>query len=627
MEIMFGLIFFACALGFIPVAIWAFVLRARWQRTQQSLSEVEQELTTVRADSLAERERLKREFSKRLDDADAELSRERENAQAEAERVRTHFEAERDRLRRAVSKRLDDVDAELSREREKAQAEAERVRTHFEEEFRKAMSTFEPLLRFQGLANAEEETKRTLDEATKLASALKQQAETFSAASRSRSEIELREASNKLKELRSEADSILSKATKDARRILDEAHKNAERIAGNAYIALREKDALEQAIQAIRNVIDGYGDRYVVPTRSLLDELASDFGHLDAGVKLKSAREQSRRMVEEGHAAECDYAESKRRETAIRFVIDAFNGRVDGILSRTRSDNYGTLEQEIRDAFALVNLNGEAFRNARIRDEYLAARLEELRWAVASQELRLREREEQRRIQEQIREEEKARREAERVMKETQKEEEVLAKALEKARAEAESASAEERARFQQKVDELNQRLAEAEAKNLRAKSMAEQTRSGSVYVISNVGSFGDGILKIGMTRRLEPMDRIYELGDASVPFEFDVHAMITTDDAPSLERELHNHFEERRVNRVNLRKEFFRVSVLELRELAAAKGLKAAFTMAAEAREYRESLAIAQGSAERSEPMGLRRGLPGTAVKSGRTIDEPSGP
>ncbi|MHA7629953.1 DUF4041 domain-containing protein [Corallococcus sp. M7] len=559
MASLFAVIFVACGFGFIPVAIWAFVLRGRWQKAQQSLSEAEQELSKVRADSVAERERLKQE----------------------------------------VSKRLDDVDAELSRERESSKAEAERVRAHFEEEFRKAMGTFEPLLRFQGLANAEQEVKRSLDEALRLAGALKQQAETFSAASKARSEVELREASNKLKELRSEADSILSKATQDARRILDEAHKSAERIAGNAYIALREKDALEQAVRAIRNVIDGYGDKYVVPTRSLLDELAADFGHLEAGVKLKSVREQSRRMVEEGHAAECDYAEAKRKEAAVRFVIDAFNGRVDGILSRTRSDNYGTLEQEIRDAFALVNLNGEAFRNARILDAYLAARLEELKWAVTAQELRLREREEQRRIQEQIREEEKARREAERVMKDAQREEEVLSKALEKARAEAESASAEERARFQQKVDELNQRLAEAEAKNLRAKSMAEQTRSGNVYVISNVGSFGDGILKIGMTRRLDPMDRIYELGDASVPFEFDVHAMITTDDAPGLERELHKQFEDRRVNRVNLRKEFFRVSILELRDLVAAKGLQAAFTMAAEAREYRESMAIAQRGAE----------------------------
>lgn len=83
---------------------------------------------------------------------------------------------------------------------------------------------------------------------------------------------------------------------------------------------------------AIRNVVDGYGDRYVIPTRSLLDDLAADFGHAAAGESLKSARDHSRRMVETGQAAECKYVEASRRETAIRFVIDAFNGRVDGIL-------------------------------------------------------------------------------------------------------------------------------------------------------------------------------------------------------------------------------------------------------------------------------------------------------
>ncbi len=162
---------------------------------------------------------------------------------------------------------------------------------------------------------------------------------------------------------------------------------------------------------AIRNVIDGYGDRYIIPTRSLLDDLAAEFGHTQAGHALAAAREQTKRMVEEGHAARCDYAESNRRETAIRFVIDAFNGRGDAILSRTKHDNYGTLAQELNDAFALVNQNGSAFRNARILPAYLDARLAELKWAVVVQELRLKEREEQRRIKEQIREEEKARRE------------------------------------------------------------------------------------------------------------------------------------------------------------------------------------------------------------------------
>lgn len=509
--------------------------------------------------------------------------------------LRREVDAEKARLQEVARSHLAAADADVARERSAVRAELERLREHYESEYERALGELEPLRKYQVLADAEQGAQNELAGVIKLAQDLRQQANLYAEASRTRADAESREAGERARRLRSDADETLRKATEEARRIVDQAHKDAQGIAGDAYTALRERDSLEQAIRAIRSTIDGYGDRYVVPTRSLLDELAADFSHLEAGANLKTARDQSRRMVEEGHAADCDYSEARRQETAIRFVVDAFNGRVDGILSRTRSDNFGTLEQEIRDAFAIVNLNGEAFRRARIREAYLNARLDELRWGVVAQELRLREREEQRRIQEEIREEEKARREAERVMKETEREEALLQKALERARAEVESASAEERARYQQRVDELSGKLAEAEARNQRAKSMAEQTRAGNVYVISNIGSFGENIVKIGMTRRLEPMERIYELGDASVPFAFDVHAMITTDDAPALERELHARFEERRVNRVNYRKEFFRVAIHELREFVADKGLKASFTMLAEASEYRESLAIAQ--------------------------------
>jgi len=137
--------------------------------------------------------------------------------------------------------------------------------------------------------------------------------------------------------------------------------------------------------------------------------------------------------------------------------------------------------------------------------------------------------------------------------------------------------------------------LAEAEAKNQRALSMAQQTRKGTVYVVSNVGSFGDEVFKIGMTRRLEPGDRIKELSDASVPFEFDVHAMIACDDAPRLEAELHAEFEDLRINRVNYRKEFFRLPVDRLRTAVANRAVDVSFTMVAEAREYRESLALSK--------------------------------
>ena len=130
---------------------------------------------------------------------------------------------------------------------------------------------------------------------------------------------------------------------------------------------------------------------------------------------------------------------------------------------------------------------------------------------------------------------------------------------------------------------------------------MAQQTRSGHVYVISNVGSFGEDVYKIGMTRRLEPHDRVRELGDASVPFELDVHAMIPSADAPALERGLHQRFLSRQLNKVNPRKEFFRVTLQELREEITRIGIDASWTIAAEAREYRESLEVERALADKT--------------------------
>ena len=123
-----------------------------------------------------------------------------------------------------------------------------------------------------------------------------------------------------------------------------------------------------------------------------------------------------------------------------------------------------------------------------------------------------------------------------------------------------------------------------------------ENTRAGFVYVISNIGSFGENIYKIGMTRRLEPMDRIKELGDASVPFEFDVHAMIFSADAPALETTLHNTFRGKEVNKVNLKKEFYKVSLDEIEKVVKENhNATVTFTKVAEAAQYRETLKIEQ--------------------------------
>ena len=122
---------------------------------------------------------------------------------------------------------------------------------------------------------------------------------------------------------------------------------------------------------------------------------------------------------------------------------------------------------------------------------------------------------------------------------------------------------------------------------------MAQQTKRGHVYVISNIGSFGEEVFKIGLTRRLEPLDRVKELGDASVPFSFDVHAMIFSEDAPKLEKELHSLFNNRQVNKVNPRKEFFKVPVVEIKKEIEKLGLETHWTMRSEALEYRESLQL----------------------------------
>jgi vacuolar-type H+-ATPase subunit H len=391
----------------------------------------------------------------------------------------------------------------------------------------------------------------------------------------------------------SRADELISNANDNAMKIVADAEIRAKEIAGSAYEAKEFAETYQAVAKSMKNKIEGYGDEWIVPNRSVLDELAENYEFTDAGRELQKARELTKSLIKTSKAASCDYVEPNRRNTAIKFVLDAFNGKVDSTLSKIKHNNYGKLSQEIKDAFQLVNYNGSAFRSAKITDIYLQARLNELKWGVAVNEIMLEEKEEQRRIKEQLREEEKARREYERAIKEAEKEEKTIQQAIDKATKELMLAGEEQRLALEQKLAELQIKFEEAEAKNQRAISMAQQTRSGHVYVISNIGSFGENVYKIGMTRRLEPLDRVRELGDASVPFAFDVHAMIYSDDAPSLENHLHKVFNEKQVNKVNSRKEFFNVGIKDIKSTVANMNIDAHWTMFADAKEYRESLAI----------------------------------
>jgi len=195
------------------------------------------------------------------------------------------------------------------------------------------------------------------------------------------------------------------------------------------------------------------------------------------------------------------------------------------------------------------------------------------------------EREEQARIKAQIREEQKLEREVQRELDRIERERAIIEAALEKALAEATDIHSAE-------IESLRERLAEADA-NKRAISQAQLTKAGFVYVISNIGSFGEGVYKIGMTRRLKPEDRVRELSSASVPFPFDIHMMISCDNAPALENALHKSMYKQQLNKTNPRKEFFRTDIASIVSVVEKNHGEVEYIADAEALEYRQSLSM----------------------------------
>jgi hypothetical protein len=276
-----------------------------------------------------------------------------------------------------------------------------------------------------------------------------------------------------------------------------------------------------------------------------------------------------------------------------KLMLYAFNGECDSVISKAKWNNATKSRERISKAFATINKLGIT-HHVEITSEFLNVKLEEFFLTFEYEQKKYFEKEEQRRIREQMREEEKAQRDLERAEKEAAEEESRYQKALHRAKQELETSTGAVNVEvLKSQITVLENKLKEAQDKKERALSMAQQTKIGHIYVISNLGSFGENIFKIGMTRRLDPLDRVHELGDASVPFKFDIHAIIYSENAPQLEYEIHKHFQENRLNKVNSRKEFFKTSLEEIESLIRSK-ISAAieFTKLAEAREYRETLA-----------------------------------
>lgn len=323
-----------------------------------------------------------------------------------------------------------------------------------------------------------------------------------------------------------------------------------------------------------------------------------DFGTSDRfKAEITAVRERQKNMLKAKQAAVCHTewkVNNSAREgqtmtnRALKLTLRAFNNECDAAVSNVRWNNIRRMEERLtkaRDAIDKLNNSN----NIQIAESYFQLKLQELRLTYEYADKLKQEKEDRAEARRQLREEQQLIKEQEAAEREQHKYEELVSKANERAN----KATGDELERLKSELEELEAQLSEARAKSERALSMAQQTKSGYVYIISNIGSFGDGVFKIGMTRRLEPLDRVRELGDASVPFTFDVHALIYSEDAPALEAELHRHFNEHRLNLVNNRKEFFRVDLAELKDKLEELNPDVEFLTDAEAQDYHQSLLI----------------------------------
>lgn len=277
---------------------------------------------------------------------------------------------------------------------------------------------------------------------------------------------------------------------------------------------------------------------------------------------------------------------------AIKQMLRNFNIECDLCISKVKFSNYEKSKERIFKSFEIQNKFNEMF-NISITDEYYRLKIEELNLAFEYQQKKYEEKEELRRKREELREAEKVAKEIEEKRKELEKEQQHYQNFLKKVNEQIEVETSEERKKYliTRKLD-LDKNIDDIELALKDLDYREANYKAGYVYIISNIGAFGENIYKIGMTRRLEPEERIAELSGASVPFKFDIHAMIFSDNAPKLEATLHNHFADKKVNLVNGRKEFFNVTLDEIKKVIRENHDKSVdFIDIPDAEQYRESL------------------------------------
>lgn len=383
----------------------------------------------------------------------------------------------------------------------------------------------------------------------------------------------------------------LDKAKDEARDILNAANQEVEQLT-------REKQYLEQKLAEFTGEVKRLQAELKDLTKEVLVAAIdiSDYEQFTSEEiknKLQLLRLNQQDMIKEDKALVVTAADKKKVvNNNVKQILRCFNAECENIISNVSARNVDTARGKITKSFETLN-KIFATDGVALSKEYLESKLEELNLVYAYALKKEQERETQKAIREQLLDEEKARRELEKERQRLEKEETHFRNEAKKLMANMQRTTSEVEKNFYiEQIKSLEEKL-ELIAKDKEDIVNREQnTRAGFVYIISNIGAFGENVYKIGMTRRLDPLDRINELGDASVPFKFDVHAIVFSEDAPALEAALHDRFRKYELNKVNPRKEFFRVPLSAIQEVVSELHSGVInWTVDPPADEYRESL------------------------------------
>ncbi|MAT41390.1 MAG: ATPase [Anaerolineaceae bacterium] len=320
-------------------------------------------------------------------------------------------------------------------------------------------------------------------------------------------------------------------------------------------------------------------------------------------LRLVTCRDKQKQLIKNGIAVQANEnwtvnnskSEGKKMVNDMKkLLLRSFNNECDYCVDNVKFNNMEVNKKRIEKSYEQLNKLGRIMQ-ANISDSYKNLKYEELYLAFEYQQKKQEEKEELKRAREELREQQKLEQEIRQAREKIAKEKKHYIHAINELEVKLnESTNEAERELVLKKLEEVKEQYSELEKEEKIIDYREQNAKAGYVYIISNIGAFGNNVYKIGMTRRLEPLDRVDELGDASVPFSFDVHALIFSENAPALEAKLHEHFYKNRINKLNNRKEFFRADIHEIEKIIKENYDKVVDVVKeAPAEQYRESLLV----------------------------------